>query len=149
MNALLAGLSGLLFAAGLTLSGMTSPARVIGFLDVLGDWDPQLAFVMGGAVGSYAVLYRVIRRRFEHPLLDVRYHVPTLRRPDLRLVLGAALFGVGWGLMGLCPGPALVSLGAGKREAVAFAIAMAAGMVVAGIALRKPHRATSLLHDDA
>lgn len=130
MSALLAALAGLLFAAGLTLSGMTSPARVIGFLDVLGDWDPQLAFVMGGALATYAVLYRVIRRRFPSPALDAQYHLPAAARPDARVVLGAGLFGVGWGMMGLCPGPALVSAGAGKLQALVFVGAMGAGMVL-------------------
>jgi uncharacterized protein len=136
MNALAAAFAGLLFATGLAMSGMTSPARVLGFLDVLGDWDPQLVFVMGGAVGSYAVLYWLIRRKFPQPLLDSRYHVPERGRPDLKLVVGAALFGVGWGLMGLCPGPALVTAGAGKLEALGFVGAMALGMSLVNLRAR-------------
>ncbi|MET0282843.1 MAG: DUF6691 family protein, partial [Polyangiales bacterium] len=89
MNALLAALSGLLFAAGLALSGMTSPARVIGFLDVLGDWDPQLMFVMGGALGTYAVLYRLVRAKAPRPLVDSDYHVPEARKVDAKLIGGA------------------------------------------------------------
>ncbi len=133
---MIAALAGFLFAAGLALSGMTSPARVIGFLDVAGAWDPQLMFVMGGALASYALLYRWVRRRFAHPLLEAGFHVPDGSKLDPRLVLGAALFGVGWGLMGLCPGPALVAVGAGKLEALAFAVAMAAGMVLANTVAR-------------
>ncbi|HEX5658808.1 MAG TPA: YeeE/YedE family protein [Polyangiales bacterium] len=136
MRALAAALAGLLFAAGLALSGMTSPARVIGFLDVLGRWDPQLVFVMGGAVVTYAVLYRLIRKRSPQPLLDTRYHVPDNGKPDRKLVFGAALFGVGWGLMGLCPGPALVSAGAGTPEALAFVGAMAIGMLLVSLRAR-------------
>jgi uncharacterized membrane protein YedE/YeeE len=135
MNALAAAAAGLLFAVGLVLGGMTSPSRVIGFLDVLGDWDPQLLFVMGGAVGTYALLYRLIRSRFPQPVLDARYHVPEQREPDLRLVLGAMVFGVGWGMMGLCPGPALVVVGSGALEALVFVPAMAVGMVLVELVL--------------
>jgi uncharacterized protein len=136
MNALAAAVAGLLFATGLAMSGMTSPARVLGFLDVRGDWDPQLVFVMCGAVVSYAVLYWLIRRNYPRPLLDTHYHVPELGKPDRKLVLGAALFGVGWGLMGLCPGPALVSAGAGKLEALGFVGAMALGMLLVNLRAR-------------
>lgn len=152
MNALVAACSGLLFAAGLVVGGMTSPARVIGFLDLLGDWDPQLAFVMGGALGTYALSYRLIRRHVRQPWLEPRYHVPSASRADAKLVVGAAMFGVGWGLMGFCPGPALVASGAGQPEALAFTVAMAAGSVIASILLRgpRPARGTGvLLQDDA
>lgn len=121
-------LSGALFAAGLTLSGMTQPARVQGFLDVLGDWDPTLALVMAAALLTHAPLYRLIRR-LPHPLWDLRFHVPTRRDLDRRLIAGAALFGVGWGLAGYCPGPALVSLGTGLAPVV-FVAAMIAGMLL-------------------
>lgn len=137
MNALLAAASGALFALGLALSGMSSPARVIAFLDVLGEWDPQLAFVMGGAVLTYGALYRLIRARCAQPLLDARYHVPTGRKLDARLVLGAAVFGVGWGLIGLCPGPALVSAGAGKPLSLAFVLAMAVGALMVELPRRR------------
>jgi uncharacterized membrane protein YedE/YeeE len=130
---------------------MTSPARVIGFLDVFGEWDPQLAFVMGGAVLTYASLYRFIRTRFPRPLLDAHYHVPGKARLDGRLVTGAVLFGVGWGLLGLCPGPALVAAGAGKEGALVFTLAMAAGMLGVELWQRRRARAGSpqRLLDDA
>jgi uncharacterized protein len=149
MNNIMAAASGLLFALGLALSGMTSPRRIIGFLDVLGDWDPRLAFVMGGAVGTYAVLHQLIRRRFPKPLLAPRYQVPGQRRPDARLVAGAALFGVGWGMLGLCPGPALVSLGAGEHEALVFTGAMAAGMLLASLWLRRRSLSSSATSEPA
>jgi len=124
----LAGIAGALFGAGLIVSGMTRPARVIGFLAPLGGWDPSLAFVMAGAVLAYAAAFRIIRRGRERPWFDVRFHVPARRDIDARLVLGAALFGVGWGLGGLCPGPGIVSAFAGSTSAMAFVIAMLAGM---------------------
>jgi uncharacterized membrane protein YedE/YeeE len=122
-------LSGLLFGVGLGVSGMTLPAKVIGFLDVAGDWDASLAFVMVGAIAVHAVLYRLVRRR-PVPLFDGTFHVPTRRDLDARLVVGAALFGVGWGLGGFCPGPALVSLGSGSGAAVLFVAAMLVGMLL-------------------
>jgi len=125
--------SGALFALGLSLSGMTEPARVIGFLDVTGAWDPSLAFVMGGAVTVFAVLYQVIVRRLAQPLVAETFHLPPRARIDAKLLVGAALFGVGWGLAGLCPGPALVALGAGKVEAALFTLAMVAGSWLASL----------------
>lgn len=116
------------FGAGLAISGMTDPARVIGFLDVFGKWDPALAFVMAGAVGTYGMgtfaLHRLFGAGSTLP--------PTKSEPiDRRLVCGAVLFGVGWGLSGFCPGPALANLGALRIEALVFVPAMAIGMVVA------------------
>jgi uncharacterized membrane protein YedE/YeeE len=119
--------AGALFGAGLVVSGMAKPAKVIGFLDVTGRWDPSLAFVMAGAVFVYMILFRVILRRGS-PLLDVKFHLPTRKDLDARLIAGSALFGVGWGLAGYCPGPALVSLGAGMLPALVFVAAMTAGM---------------------
>lgn len=127
LSLLLAGVAGALFGAGLLVSGMTQPARVLGFLDVLGGWDPTLAFVMGGAVLVYALAYRLALRRGV-PWLEPRLQLPTRRDIDPPLVLGAALFGVGWGLAGLCPGPALVSAASGSLPALAFVGAMLAGM---------------------
>ncbi|MET0287725.1 MAG: DUF6691 family protein, partial [Polyangiales bacterium] len=98
--------------------------------------DPQLMFVMGGALGTYALLYRVVRAKAPRPLLDDAYHVPSGRQLDARLIGGAAVFGVGWGLMGLCPGPALVSAGAGNLEALAFVAAMAVAMVIVNLRAR-------------
>lgn len=126
---LLAGVAGALFGAGLLVAGMTQPARVLAFLDLSGDWDPSLAFVMAGAIAVYAAAYRAIRRRAS-PWFDVRLHLPTSTDIDRPLVLGSAVFGVGWGLGGLCPGPSLVSAAAGNGAAVAFVAAMLAGMLL-------------------
>jgi uncharacterized membrane protein YedE/YeeE len=109
----LATVAGLVFGVGLAVSGMTDPARVIGFLDPLRAWDPSLAFVVGGAIAAYAIAYRVILRRSD-PWFDLRFHVPTRRDIDVQLVLGAALFGIGWGLGGLCPGPGIVAAASGN-----------------------------------
>lgn len=126
-------LSGGLFGAGLVVSGMTRPSKVIGFLDFLGRWDASLVLVMAGAVAVHMVLYRFILKR-RSPLYDVRFHIPTRRDIDARLVLGAVLFGVGWGLGGYCPGPGLVSLGGGALPALVFVAVMAAGMRLADAA---------------
>ena len=108
MSLALAAFTGALFGAGLLLSGMTRPDRVIGFLDVTRDWDPSLAFVMGGATLVYGVAFRSIRRRRE-PWFDGGFSLPTRHHIDRALLVGAAIFGVGWGLGGLCPGPGVVS----------------------------------------
>jgi uncharacterized membrane protein YedE/YeeE len=108
MKAVTGFITGLVFSLGLTLSGMTDPARVVGFLDVAGDWDPTLIFVLGGAVITTFIGYRLAWRR-STPLLSERFQLPTRRDIDGRLLLGAALFGTGWGLSGYCPGPAIVS----------------------------------------
>lgn len=129
MKSVLAAISGLLFGVGLLVSGMTQPAKVIGFLDFVHGWDPSLAFVMGGAVAVNLLAYRRIRRRAS-PWLDVRFHLPTRTDIDAPLVAGAALFGIGWGLGGLCPGPALVSAASGSTAALAFVAAMLAGMLL-------------------
>ncbi|MGD0529469.1 MAG: DUF6691 family protein [Polyangiaceae bacterium] len=121
--------SGALFAVGLTLAGMTDPARVIGFLDVTGAWDPSLAFVMIGAIGVHALLYRLIARR-RAPLFDTAFHPPASKKVDGKLVAGAALFGVGWGTAGYCPGPGLASLT--SAPAAVFVAAMAAGFLLHG-----------------
>lgn len=122
-----AGLSGVLFALGLLISGMTRPANVIGFLDFAGDWNPSLLFVMGGAVLVHAPLLAWTRRR-TRPLFAPSFAIPTRRDIDPPLVLGAVLFGIGWGLYGYCPGPAWVALGSVDRSAVTFVAAMLAGM---------------------
>ncbi len=122
-------LSGAMFGAGLLLSGMTRPTKVLGFLDVTGDWDPSLAFVMVGAILVHAIAYRAILRR-PHPILDTRFHVPPAGAIDRSLIAGAAVFGVGWGLAGFCPGPALVSAASGVIAAIVFVAAMALGMGV-------------------
>jgi uncharacterized membrane protein YedE/YeeE len=127
---LVAALAGALFGAGLLISGMTRPDKVIAFLDVTGAWDPSLAFVMGGAVSVYALAFWWGARRRAAPWLDDAFHLPTRRDVDLRLVAGAAIFGVGWGLIGFCPGPALVVAAAGSASGLAFVGAMLAGMLV-------------------
>lgn len=123
----LAGVAGALFGAGLLVSGMTQPARVLRFLDVSGAWDPSLAFVLGGASLVYALAYRRALRRGA-PLLSLRLHLPTRRDIDPSLVLGAAIFGIGWGLAGICPGTALVGAASGSLSTLAFVAAMLAGM---------------------
>ena len=122
-------LAGLLFGAGLALSGMIDPRRVLGFLDVAGAWDPTLAFVLAGAVGVSALGYRAARR-MGHPLYATRFDLPTRTDVDARLVGGAALFGVGWGLSGFCPGPALSTLPLLLPKSALFVAAMLAGMAL-------------------
>lgn len=119
---------GIVFGAGLALSDMVNPARVLAFLDVVGAWDPTLAYVMGAALAPSAIAYR-IRNRMARPLLEHSFAVPESRKLDRRLLLGAALFGIGWGLVGLCPGPALAGLVLGAWQMWLFVAAMLAGMI--------------------
>jgi uncharacterized membrane protein YedE/YeeE len=121
--------AGALFAVGLAVSGMTKPSKVTGFLDVAGAWDASLAFVMIGAIGVHLVGQRLVRRR-SRPLFDVRFYLPTRKDLDRRLVLGAALFGVGWGLGGFCPGPGIVAAGGGGIGAIVFVLGMTLGMIL-------------------
>lgn len=118
---------GLIFGTGLVISDMINPARVLAFLDVAGNWDPSLAFVIGGALVPSAVAY-IVRRSRSAPLLDSRFYVPANAPIDWKLVTGAALFGLGWGLVGFCPGPAIAALSTGRWEAVLFVAAMLVGM---------------------
>ena len=129
MKALGGLLAGLIFGLGLAISGMLDPVRVLSFLDVAGDWDPSLAFVLGGAV-SVSTLGVLLMRRRARPLLAPVFALPTKQRIDRRLVTGAALFGVGWGLVGLCPGPAISGLVLGHGASFVFAIAMLVGMLL-------------------
>lgn len=122
-------LAGALFGVGLAWSGMTAPRKVLGFLDFGGAWDPSLVFVMAGAVGVHFVAYRLIRRR-PRPLFADAFAVPPHGRVDARLVLGSAVFGVGWGLAGYCPGPGIASLGSGTAQAAVFVAAMLAGLFI-------------------
>lgn len=134
---LLAALAaGSLFGLGLAVSGMTDARRIQGFLDVFGDFDPRLLFVLGGAVMTTVVLFRFVLRQ-PHPLFDRRFHLPTNDRIDGRLLGGAAIFGIGWGLAGYCPGPALTGLGVGATEALWFVPAMLAGMALHRLFERK------------
>ena len=135
MYALSSFVAGLVFGFGLLVSGLVNPAKVLGFLDVAGAWDPSLALVMVGAVAVGAVAFAVAGR-LTATLLGTPMALPTGRGIDRRLVLGSLAFGVGWGLAGFCPGPALVALGAGKLKAVVFVAAMLAGMLVFELAER-------------
>jgi hypothetical protein len=127
--ALAALASGLLFGTGLAMSGMTDPERVLGFLDVFGAFDPSLLFVLGGAVLTTATTFRLVFRQ-SRPLFDQRFRLSTITTVDRPLLLGSALFGVGWGLAGYCPGPALAGLGVLSREALWFVPSMMAGMTI-------------------
>ena len=122
-----AWLAGLIFGIGLLISGMTNPAKVIGFLDLAGHWDPSLAFVMAGAIAVAAVGFKFARPR-TRSLLGLPMNLPTARHIDRRLIVGSLLFGIGWGLAGVCPGPALVLLGSGIGKGAVFVIAMLVGM---------------------
>lgn len=115
------------FALGLGIAGMTRPEKVVAFLDVFGSWDPSLAFVMGSAVLVYSVAYRRVLRR-THPVMERMFHLPQRIDIDRRLLVGAAVFGTGWGLVGFCPGPALVGLASGIPGVLVFVAAMLAGM---------------------
>ena len=127
MQLLFALLAGIVFGLGLVLSGMTDPAKVLGFLDVAGLWNPTLLFVMGGAVGVGLVGFGIARGR-ARSLLGAEMRVPAASSIDRRLVLGALAFGIGWGLAGYCPGPALASLATGGVKPLVFTLAMLAGM---------------------
>jgi len=129
MRALVAMLTGGVFALGLALAGMTRPSKVIAFLDVAGDWDPSLAFVMGGAILFFAPLYAWTKRR-ERVAFGQTFSAPGQGAVDARLLWGACLFGVGWGLSGYCPGPALTALGTGSAQIFWFGGAMALGMAL-------------------
>ena len=129
MRVLMALLSGLVFGVGLIVSGMTDPSKVIGFLDLAGKWDPSLAFVMGGAILVGVFAYRFATTRSQ-AILGGSMQLPTNRRIDRRLVLGALAFGAGWGLAGYCPGPVLASLATGGSKPLIFTMAMLAGMVI-------------------
>lgn len=143
LPAWLAGLvAGALFAVGLALSGMTDPGKVLGFLDVAGAWDPTLAFVMGGAVGVHFAWLR-LSARFSAEAADSS-RLPQPRVIDARLLSGAALFGVGWGMSGYCPGPALVASAFGRREALLFSLAMLGGMVLFNAFQRRAEQGGSL-----
>jgi uncharacterized membrane protein YedE/YeeE len=137
-------LAGLVFGLGLIVSGMANPAKVLGFLDLAGSWDPSLAFVMGGAIAVGVVAFVVAHQRTVS-FLGAEMKLPTARHIDARLVVGSLLFGVGWGIAGFCPGPGLVALGMGESKAFIFVVAMLVGMGVFELAerLRAPRRAAA------
>jgi uncharacterized membrane protein YedE/YeeE len=134
--------AGALFAVGLAISGMARPEKIIGFLDVAGAWDPSLAFVMIGAIGVYFVAHRIVVRR-PSPIFDERFHLPTRKDIDGRLVAGATIFGIGWGLGGFCPGPGIVSAGSGSLSALVFVGGMIGGILVENAVLRRRASAAS------
>ena len=129
-------LAGLVFGLGLIVSGMANPAKVIGFLDLAGRWDPSLALVMAGAIAVGAIAFAFARTRTAS-LLDAPMKLPSEQRIDRRLLAGALVFGVGWGIAGFCPGPALVAIGMGSAKAVVFVVAMLAGMGIFQIAEKR------------
>lgn len=141
MNTLFAFVFGLLFGVGMIVAGMANPAKVLGFLDLAGLWDPSLALVMGGAIAVGVGAFAIARRR-TLSLLGLAMQLPSARHIDKRLVGGNVLFGIGWGLAGICPGPGLVLLGAGMSEGVIFVVAMLAGMAVYEIIERSRTRQT-------
>lgn len=137
MTSLSAFLIGALFGLGLAVSEMINPARVVGFLDITGRWDPTLALVMAGALAVTVPGFALTLRR-RGPVMDGQFHLPTRSKIDMPLLVGAIVFGAGWGLAGFCPGPALAGLASGKPEVAIFVAAMAAGLWLAG---RIPRRA--------
>lgn len=120
-------ISGLLFGAGLALSGMMNPTKVIGFLDLFGNWDPSLALVMGGALVVSFIGYRIAAGR-SAPFFGTQFHLPSTKDIDTKLVLGAVIFGIGWGIAGLCPGPALAALVTGSQDILIFGAALIVGV---------------------
>ncbi len=140
MRKILPGLLvGLLFGAGLALSDMINPARVLAFLDLAGAWDPSLAFVMGGALLPSAIGYLIVRR-MRRPVMAEEFCIPQARTIEGRMLAGAALFGAGWGLAGLCPGPAIAGLAFGMWQPWLFVGAMLAGMILHRLLLATPAR---------
>ena len=129
INILIALLSGLIFGIGLILSGMTNPAKVLSFLDITGTWDPSLAFVMGGAISIGAIAFNIARQR-KRTFLGSSLTLPASQLIDKPLILGSLVFGIGWGMAGICPGPGLVLAGAGNLQGIVFVVAMLAGMSI-------------------
>lgn len=135
-------LAGLIFGIGLMVSGMANPAKVLGFLDLAGPWDPSLAFVMAGAIAVGFIAFQFAGKRTVS-FIGLEMKLPTAPHIDRRLVIGSTIFGIGWGIAGFCPGPALVALGMGEAKAVAFVVAMLIGMGI--FALLERRRAAARL----
>ncbi len=131
MKNLSALLIGMIFGLGIAISGMANPAKVLNFFDIAGTWDPSLMFVMGGALITTFIGYRIIFAKSAQPLFENGYSLPTSKTIDTNLVGGAALFGVGWGIAGFCPGGAVPALGFGGMETITFLLSMTAGMLLA------------------
>ncbi|OEF27625.1 YeeE/YedE family protein [Vibrio rumoiensis] len=125
--------SGLLFGFGMVLSGMVDPDKVIGFLDVAGDWDPSLAFVMGGALLVFVPAYHLLIKPRQKPIDNSEFCIPNNKSIDKKLILGASLFGIGWGIAGVCPGPALASLSLMNTSLIAFVVSMLVGMLMVNL----------------
>jgi uncharacterized membrane protein YedE/YeeE len=128
MKIIISYILGVLFSIGLSVSGMVNPDKVLGFLNVFGEWDPALAFVMGGAVIVNLLFFRMVLKR-KNPLLGGEFSLPTSNEVDWRLILGSTLFGIGWGLGGICPGPGIANLFTGNTQIIAFIVAMVVGML--------------------
>jgi uncharacterized protein len=148
MSSIFSFLAGLVFGIGLVVSGMANPAKVLGFLDLAGSWDPSLAFVMAGAIAVGIFAFTAARRRTVS-VLGAEMKLPTANHIDRRLVAGSAVFGIGWGVAGFCPGPGLVALGMGQPKAVVFVVAMLLGMGVFELFERRKGSVPQLarLHD--
>lgn len=131
MRIFLAATVGIIFGLGISISGMINPAKVLNFFDVFGTWDPSLAFVMGGALATTAIGYAIIRRFQTEPIYGTKFNIPSNTSLDTRLIGGAALFGIGWGIAGFCPGGAIPALGLGRTEPFIFMGAMVAGIMIA------------------
>jgi uncharacterized protein len=143
MKAILSALAaGLVFGLGIAISGMGDPSKVLNFFDTFGTWDPSLAFVMGGALVTAAIGYRIIFGSRQAPLFDAKFHLPTSKVIDAKLVGGSALFGVGWGIAGFCPGGAIPALGFAPWPTALFLISMGAGIVLARFLQAMPRRQT-------
>lgn len=136
MKNLLSFVAGLVFAIGLVLAGMTDPNIVIGFLDLFGEWNPQLAFVMGGAVGVNLFIFRFILKK-DAPKYAPKFELPTKQDLDKKLITGSALFGVGWGIMGICPGPGIVNFTTLEPLFLIFGASMLAGMFIHKITIKE------------
>ncbi|HFB66051.1 MAG TPA: YeeE/YedE family protein [Aeromonadales bacterium] len=135
-NIIISFISGTLFAVGLAISGMTKPSKVIQFLDFLGDWDPSLAFVMIGAIFITFIGFQLILPRMNKPLFARKFILPTSLKIDSPMIIGSALFGIGWGLSGFCPGPSIASLVTGYKEVLVFVAFMLVGLLLGGFIQR-------------
>ncbi len=144
MNRILSALgAGLVFGLGIAISGMGNPAKVLNFFDVLGTWDPSLIFVMGGALITTAIGYRIVFGARSAPMFDAKFHLPTSKTIDVKLVGGSALFGVGWGISGFCPGGAIPALGFAPWPTALFLISMGGGILLARWLQALPSRKTA------
>lgn len=133
---LISFLSGVIFAIGLGISGMTQPQKVVGFLDIFGNWDPSLMFVMIGAIAVHSISYLTLKRE-KKPKFDLEYSIPTKTEITKSLILGSFIFGIGWGISGFCPGPGIVSLFSGNLASLYFVVSMTVGILIYRILVKK------------